>query len=142
MRLKLIRKTFTETSTIGELFINDQFECFILEDKDRGITQSQPLEVVKENKKFGITAIPKGTYEIAITFSNRFKQYLPLLMNVPAFEGIRIHSGNTADHTEGCLLPGVTMSRDMVQQSKTAFKKLFTKLKAVEKTEKITIEIC
>ncbi len=142
MRLKLIRKTFTETSTIGELFINDQFECFILEDKDRGITQSQPLEVVKEHKKFGITAIPKGTYEIAITFSNRFKQYLPLLMNVPAFEGIRIHSGNTADHTEGCLLPGVTMSRDMVQQSKTAFKKLFTKLKAVEKTEKITIEIC
>lgn len=142
MKLKLIRKTFTETSTIGELFINDQFECFILEDRDRYLDSEHPIKVIQENKVFGKTAIPKGTYEIAITFSNRFKQYLPLLMNVPAFEGIRIHSGNTADHTEGCLLPGVTMSRDMVQQSKTAFKKLFTKLKAVEKTEKITIEIC
>jgi hypothetical protein len=141
MKLKLIRKTFTETSTIGELFIDDKFECFILEDKERGLKQSLPLDDNKEMKVYAATAIPYGKYTVAITFSNRFKQYLPLLINVPAFEGIRIHSGNTADHTEGCLLPGVTMSRDMVQQSKTAFKALFTKLKAVEKTEKITIEI-
>jgi len=141
MKLKLIRKTFTETSTIGELFINDQFECFILEDKDRGLSQSLPSEAA-QLKVAAKTAIPKGTYDIGITFSNRFKQYLPLLINVPAFDGIRIHSGNYAADTEGCLLPGVTMSRDMVQQSKTAFKALFAKLKAVEKTEKITIEIC
>jgi len=140
MKLKLIRKTFTETSTIGELYVNDQFECFILEDKDRGLSQSRPTEA-QDLKVYAKTAIPKGTYDVGITFSNRFKQYLPLLINVPAFEGIRIHSGNTADHTEGCLLPGVTMSRDMVQQSKKAFAALFKKLKAVEKTEKITIEI-
>lgn len=140
MKLKLIRKIFTETSTIGELFINDEFQCFVLEDKDRGLSQARPSEAATL-KQIGKTAIPKGTYEIAITFSNRFKQYLPLIMSVPAFEGIRIHSGNVAEDTEGCLLPGFTMSRDMVQQSKTAFKALFNKLKAVEKTEKITIEI-
>lgn len=142
MKLKLIRKTLTETSTIGELFINDQFECFVLEDKDRGLLQSNPLSVIQEHKVYGKTAIPKGTYDVVISFSNRFKQYLPLLVNVPAFEGVRIHPGNYATDTEGCLLPGLTMSRDMVQQSKKAFTALFNKLKLVEKTEKITIEIC
>jgi len=140
MKLKLIRKTFTETSTIGELFIDDKFECFILEDKDRGLSQV-PNSPALSRKQYGITAIPKGTYDIGITFSNRFKQYLPLLINVPEFEGVRIHPGNYATDTEGCLLPGLTMSRDMVQQSKKAFANLFKKLKAVEKTEKITIEI-
>jgi hypothetical protein len=140
MKLTLKRKTFTETSTIGELSIDGKFECFILEDKDRGLNQSLPSEA-KQLKVDAKTAIPKGTYEIAITFSNRFKQYLPLIMNVPAFDGIRIHSGNVAADTEGCLLPGQTMSIDMVQQSKKAFSLLFAKLKAVEKTEKITIEI-
>jgi len=142
MKLKLIRKTFTETSTIGELYINDKFECFILEDKDRKLDANTNSGIIAVNKVYGKTAIPYGTYDVAITFSNRFKQYLPLLISVPAFEGIRIHSGNYATDTEGCLLPGVTMSRDMVQQSKKAFNSLFTKLKAVEKTEKITIEIC
>jgi len=140
MKLTLKRKTFTETSTIGELSIDGKFECFILEDKDRGLSQSLPTEA-KQLKVDAKTAIPKGTYEIAITFSNRFKQYLPLIMNVPAFDGIRIHSGNVAADTEGCLLPGLTMSIDMVQQSKKAFSALFAKLKAVEKKEKITIEI-
>jgi hypothetical protein len=140
MKLTLRRKTFTETSTIGELSIDGKFECFILEDKDRGLNQSLPSEA-KQLKVDAKTAIPKGTYEIAITFSNRFKQYLPLIMAVPAFEGIRIHSGNVSADTEGCLLPGQTMSIDMVQQSKKAFSLLFAKLKAVEKTEKIIIEI-
>ena len=140
MKLTLKRKTFTETSTIGELSIDDIFECFILEDKERGLNQSLPTEA-KQLKVDAKTAIPKGTYEIAITYSNRFKQYLPLIMAVPAFEGIRIHSGNVAADTEGCLLTGLTMSIDAVQQSRKAFNALFAKLKAVEKKEKITIEV-
>lgn len=140
MKLTLKRKTFTETSTISELSIDGIFECFILEDKERGLNQSRPSEAVTL-KQLGKTAIPYGTYEIAITYSNRFKQYLPLIMAVPAFEGIRIHSGNVAADTEGCLLPGLTMSIDAVQQSRKAFNALFAKLKAVEKKEKIWIEI-
>lgn len=141
MKLKLIRIDKTENSTISELFVNDKFECFILEDKDRGLKQTDPISVIEQNKVFGKTAIPKGTYDIVISFSNRFKTYLPLLINVNGYEGVRIHSGNTAADTEGCLLPGNARTKDKVLDSRNAFKALFAKLKAVEKTEKITIEI-
>jgi len=141
MKLKLIRTDKTENSTIGELFIDDKFECFILEDKDRGLKKDDPISVIQQNKIFGKTAIPKGTYDVVISFSNRFQTYLPLIVNVPGFEGIRIHPGNKPEDTEGCQLPGVSRTKDMVMQSKVAFKALFNKLKSVEKTEKITIEI-
>jgi len=100
-----------------------------------------PLDEIKAGKVHGKTAIPSGTYQVAITFSNRFKKYLPLLINVPGFEGIRIHPGNTAADTEGCLLPGEFRNHNQVTNSKKAFTKLFEKLKAVEKKEKITITI-
>lgn len=73
MELKLIREVFTEESTIGKLFINGQFHCFTLEDK------------VRPEKIKSITAIPAGRYEIAITFSNRFQEMMPLLLNVPNY---------------------------------------------------------
>ena len=141
MELKLIRKERTEESTIGDLFVNGEFECFILEDKDRGLTQSMAFADITPLKVHGKTCIPTGTYQIAITYSNRFKKYLPLLINVPGFEGIRIHPGNTAADTEGCLLPGEFRNHNQVTNSKKAFAKLFEKLKSVEKKEKITITI-
>jgi len=141
MELKLIRKERTEESTIGELSINGVHECFVLEDKDRGLTQSMTLEEIKAGKVHGKTAIPAGRYEVAITFSNRFQKYLPLLINVPGYEGIRIHPGNKAEHTEGCLLPGKTRGINVVGESRKAFADLFAKLKAVEKREKVFIEI-
>lgn len=79
----------TELSTIGELLIDGVFECFTLEDKERDVK-------IKSE-----TAIPKGTYKVIINQSNRFKRLLPLLLNVPNFEGVRIHSGNTNHNTEG-----------------------------------------
>lgn len=141
MELELKRKTFTEESTIGELYVNGVFECFILEDKDRGLDAKMPLLELNQKKKFGITAIPTGKYEIALTFSNRFKVYLPLLINVPGYEGVRIHPGNKAADTEGCLLPGKQKGLNVVSTSKVAFDILFKKLKAVEKKEKIFITI-
>ena len=141
MDLKLIRKERTDISTIGYLHVNGAFECFILEDTDRGLKQTQSLEEIKAAKVHGKTCIPAGKYEVAITFSNRFQKYLPLLINVPGFEGIRIHPGNTAADTEGCLLPGEFRNHNQVINSKKAFSKLFDKLKAVEKKEKIFIEI-
>ncbi len=94
MQLQLIRKVFTDQSTIGELFVNGAFECFTLEDKVR------PVKIKRE------TAIPAGTYEVAVTFSNKFQKFLPLLLDVPNFDGIRIHTGNTAKDTLGCILVG------------------------------------
>ena len=129
MELKLIRETFTEDSTIGKLFINGEFHCFTLEDK------------VREVKIKSITAIPKGRYEVAITFSNRFQELMPLLINVPNFEGVRIHWGNYSKDTDGCILVGSSKAVNMIGNSRAAYGKLLALLKKAIKTEKIFIEI-
>jgi hypothetical protein len=142
MELVLKRDTFTDKSTIGTLSINGKVECFILEDKDRGLTDSMTLEEVNKLKIYGETAIPYGKYEIDITFSFRFKRLLPILKNVKGYEGIRIHTGNKAVDTHGCLLPARKKSIDAVFESTIAFNALFAKLtKAKEAKEKIYITI-
>ena len=136
MRLTLNRKEFTDKSTIGELFIEDKFECFVLEDKDR------KLETAGEKAKvYGLSAISRGSYSIIISWSNRFKQLMPLLLNVPYFEGIRIHKGNVPEHSHGCLLVGNTKGKDSIGGSAIAYDRLFKKLSAAAKKEKIVIEI-
>jgi hypothetical protein len=116
----------TENSTIGELLVDGLFECFTLEDKER------------EVKIKGETAIPKGTYKVIINESNRFKRQLPLLLNVPNFEGVRIHSGNSNHDTEGCILVGQSRNKNYIGQSRKAFEKLFKKM---QKAKDITIDI-
>lgn len=134
MELKLIRETFTEKSTIGSLYVNGIFFCYTLEDKDRKLETGGVKEYAK-------TAIPRGKYKVINSFSNRFKKYLPELVNVPQFAGIRIHAGNTADHSEGCILVGSTKAVDFIGNSKVTFDKLMKAIQAVEKIEKINIEI-
>lgn len=134
MELKLIRETFTEKSTIGSLYVNGIFFCYTLEDKDRKLESGGVKEYAK-------TAIPRGKYKVVNSFSNRFKKYLPELINVPQFAGIRIHPGNTADHSEGCILVGSTKAVDFIGNSKMTFNKLMKAIQAVEKIEKINIEI-
>ena len=129
MNLKLIRKFPASDCVIGELYVNNVFECYTCEDIER------PVKVK------GKTAIPRGIYEIVITYSERFKKPLPLLQNVPGYEGIRIHTGNTSADTEGCILPGKTKSTNAVGESTDAFNALFVKLTQAAKTEKIFIEI-
>jgi hypothetical protein len=141
MILELNRKTRTSKSTIGELLINGEFFCYVLEDMDRGLHSSLSVTEISQRKVYAETAIPSGTYKVVITFSPRFKEYMPLLLNVKGFQGIRIHSGNTASHSEGCLICGMTTSKDFVGQSKIAYSKLMAKLKKVEKTEEIFISI-
>lgn len=131
MKLTLIRDTFTSHSTTGRLLVDGSHEGFILED----IVRTGP-------KVHGQTAIPFGTYQVIINKSARFKRLLPLLVNVPGFAGIRIHPGNIAANTEGCLLPGTTRGKDFVSNSRVAFEKLFTKIKAaIAKGETVTIDI-
>lgn len=129
MELKLIREDFTSESSIGRLFLNGVFECFTLED------QVRPVKVK------GSTAIPYGHYEVIVSFSQRFQRPMPLLLNVPNFDGIRIHWGNYPRDTDGCILVGTEKSVDEVSHSKIAFDKLFSKLQAAAETEKIFIEI-
>lgn len=141
MELVLNRTIRTNRSTIGELTVNGVFECFILEDKDRGLQQGMTLSELMALKIKTRTAIPSGRYEIVVNFSDRFQKMLPLLLDVPAFAGIRIHPGNTDTDTEGCLLPGKTKSPDMVGSSRAAFTVLFDKIKAAIQREKIFITV-
>lgn len=131
MNLQLKRKTFSDNSTIGELGIDGQFECFTLEDVVRPAGE----------KVYGKTAIPTGTYQIIITHSPHFGRDLPLLIDVPDFEGVRIHPGNTAADTEGCILVGVHTGEDQITDSRTAFGQLFDKIKAATGTQEISITI-
>ena len=107
----------SENSTIGEMTVDGKWECYTLEDKERDVK-------IKSE-----TAIPKGTYKVIINQSNRFKKLLPLLLNVPNFEGVRIHPGNSNYDTEGCILVGRTKSKDFIGQSRKAFESLFAKMK-------------
>lgn len=139
MDLLLKRETFTEKSTISSLFINGVFECYILEDKDRGLSFQMSLEEINKLKVYGETAIPYGSYQIVLTMSNRFKRILPLLVGVKGYEGIRIHTGNTAADTHGCLLPAWSKSKDAVSKSTLAFNQLFLKLQNAKDKIYITI---
>jgi len=120
MQITVKRLYKTDTSTIGELLIDGVFECFTLEDIER------PVKLTAE------TAIPKGTYKVIINESNRFKRLMPLLLNVPNFEGVRIHSGNTNHDTEGCILVGQTRNKNYIGQSRKAFAKLFKKMQTAK----------
>jgi len=94
MELKLIREIFTPTETLGSLFVDGNFFCYTLEDTIRSIkVQDQ-------------TAIDKGNYRVILSISNRFKRLMPEVLNVPNFEGIRIHGGNTHVDSSGCILVG------------------------------------
>lgn len=98
IHLTLERTKLTENYTIGRLSVNNQYFSDTLEDRIR--------DLVNEKKVYGETAIPYGIYKVIITESNRFKRRLPLLLDVPHFVGVRIHAGNNAGHTEGCILVG------------------------------------
>lgn len=134
MEIQVKRKIFTNKSTIGELSINGEFFCYTLEDKDRYLETGT-------QKVFGETAIPRGTYNVVLSFSNRFQKYLPELQNVPQFAGIRMHTGNKPEDTEGCLLVGKIKAKDMILESAKTFKEFMAELKKVEKKEKINITI-
>jgi hypothetical protein len=113
MQLVLERQPSTASCTIGELSIDGQHFSETLEDVIREV----PGKPVSEWKLYGNTAIPAGMYEVEITYSQRFKKDLPLLLNVPGFEGIRMHAGNTEADTSGCILVGRWTGGDYVHNS-------------------------
>lgn len=117
MEMHLIREPSNDVCTIGSLYIDDRFECFCLEDPVREI-EGQPVESWKIPGK---TAIPRGRYQVEITYSNRFSKYLPELENVPGFSGIRMHCGNTDADTSGCILLGTKTDGNSLIESKNAF---------------------
>ena len=132
MNLILTRKTFTAKSTIGELRTeDDRLLCFTLEDVVRPDGQ----------KIYGETAIPEGLFEVIIDWSNRFKRRMLHLLGVPSFEGIRIHAGNCAEDTHGCILVGMTKEEDRIINSRVALDSVFSLIEAALPREKVFIVV-
>jgi hypothetical protein len=131
MEIKVKRRYKGTTYTIGSLYINGVYFCDTLEDIDRGLKQTDTLDYIKSKKVYGETAIPTGTYNITLNVvSPKFKDRswakfcngkLPRLINVPGFEGVLIHVGNTQTDTLGCILVGENKVKGKVINSTTTF---------------------
>ena len=153
MKLKIDRKWRKSTYTVGILYVDGVRFCETLEDKDRGLFQGDTLSQIKSLKVYGETAIPIGTYTVAMdVLSPKYSAVawykdlcvgkMPRLLDVPGFEGILIHPGNTALDSYGCILVGRNTKVGMVTESKATFKKLYKKMRAAhDRGEKITITI-
>ena len=131
MEMVLQREPTVDGATLGELFIDGVHQCYTLEDEVRTPGVKVP----------GATAIPAGRYRVTITQSARFGRMMPLVNDVPGFEGIRIHLGNTAADTEGCLLVGVTKGENTIGQSRMAFEPLFAVLETACACEEVWIDV-
>ena len=153
MELLLRRIARCETYTIGHLYIDGKYFCDTIEDKDRGLTQSMPQAVIRAMKRKGVTAIPIGRYRVTLEVkSPKFSAkkyeknygfcdgYLPRLINVPGFDGVLIHIGNTAKDTDGCLLVGKNTKVGKVLESRAVFVKLYEELKKANNSIYITIQ--
>jgi hypothetical protein len=141
MLLKLKRCEFTKGTTIGMLYADGEFVGYTLEDYDRGLRQDMPLAEILRLKMRCETAIPYGTYNVTVNMSNRFKRMMPLLIDVPGFEGVRIHNGNTKEDTCGCILVGKGKGKDTVLQSVIAFNEFMAKVSSASgESISLTIE--
>ena len=148
-----VKRTFKGPNyTIGQLYINNVYECDTLEDPDRGLTDSMTVQEITSKKVYGNTAIPTGTYDIDMnTISPKFKDRswakfcggkLPRLVNVKGYSGVLIHVGNKPADTLGCILVGDNKVKGQVINSTSAFQQLYLQmLKAHTRGEKITITI-
>lgn len=140
MKLTLKRIALRPTYTIGKLYIDDVYFCDTIEDTVRDLNKNGKFDN-GEKKVHSKTAIPYGIYEIKWTYSPRFKKYTPQLMDVPSFEGIRIHAGNTSADTEGCLILGKNKQVGKVLNSRATINKFYPIIKKACSNEKVTIEI-
>lgn len=125
-------------NVIGNLFFNGIWFCYILEDTVRELKDlngDKDFDDKGEGKVYGETAIPTGTYKVAVNMSNKFKKLLPLLINVQGYEGVRIHSGNTEIDSLGCLIVGLKTDGKKVLDSRLALDELMKRLKTFDEIE-------
>lgn len=152
MKLELKRIARKDKYTIGHLYINGEYFCDTLEDPDRGLASSMSNSQIAMKKIKGDTAIPTGLYKITLNVASskysNFNKYpyakfcngkMPRLLNVPGYEGVLIHAGNTQKDTEGCILVGMNRQVGKVLDSQKTFKKLYEKLLADKNNLLITI---
>ena len=138
MRLAITRHATKNGATVGTLSVDGIPLCFTLED----VVREVPGQPVASWKVYGQTAIPVGTYAVVINRSTHFNCDMPQLLSVPGYEGVRIHPGNSAGDTEGCILVGYVEGDHTIGRSRDAFNALFDKMKsAIYRQDKITLTI-
>ncbi|MDR3059109.1 MAG: DUF5675 family protein [Prevotella sp.] len=133
MELLLKRKFKGEKYTIGDLYIDGEFFCNTIEDKVRELPEkclNTPKWLICKCKEkvYNETAIPAGTYKVTLGESPKFKRILPIIHNVPHFLGILIHTGNTEEHSSGCIIVGRNTVKGKVLYSKTTMAALMERL--------------
>ena len=151
MKIKIERIFTNDVYCIGKLYVDDVYLCDTLEDCDRGLDQKMSIEEIKSKKIKHLTAIPTGKYLVELGYSPRFsnnKFYqslggkLPRIQNVPGYEGVLIHCGNTHQDTDGCILLGLNQIKGMVIDSRKCFVKLMERLNLTQTNgSPITLEI-
>lgn len=152
MNIKIKRVAKKPTYTIGKLYINDEYFCDTIEDKDRGLSKSMSIEDIKKKKVYAETAIPTGSYEVTTnivspkyskkpTYMKMCGGRVPRILDVPGFDGVLIHTGNTQKDSMGCIIVGMNKVVGKVVNSIETFKKLFPIIDAACKKEKVTLTI-
>lgn len=141
MKLLLKRIAKRDTYTIGKLYIDGAYFCDTCEDCDRGLRQDMTLDYLKHAKVYGKTAIPTGEYELRWTYSPKYRRYMPQIMSVPAYEGIRIHSGNTDKDTLGCILLGQNKVVGKVINSRVTCDRFYNIVEQACRDDKVIITI-
>lgn len=140
MKLTVKRIAKKPTYTIGKLYIDGVYFCDTVEDTDRGLFQGQSLDLIKKIKIPNKTAIPTGTYKLTLNvvspkyskkaiYQEICKGRVPRLLDVPGYDGVLIHIGNSADDSSGCILVGQNKIVGKVINSTETFRKLYNKIK-------------
>lgn len=141
MKLRLERLWPKKDYTVGRLYVDDRLLCNTLEDRIVDKNKNGVFDG-DEKKVYGESAIPYGTYKIIYNWSPKFGRNLPRLLNVPHFEGILIHPGNTAADSAGCILVGKNTEVGRLTNSRYISDELNKLIdEAQQKGEPITIEI-
>lgn len=152
MKVLLKRIAKKEKYTIGRLYVDGEYFCDTIEDKDRGLTDKMTVEEIKKKKVYSETAIPIGTYEVTLNvvsqkfgkkvfyYNNANNGKLPRLLNVKGFDGVLIHAGNTAEDSMGCILVGKNKAVGKVLESQATFTKLYKRLQSSKDKIYITIQ--
>ena len=153
MKIKVERRWPKPTYTIGRLYIDGLYYCNTLEDKDRGLKQTDTTAYIKSRKVAGETAIPKGTYGVSMNttspkyaavawYWNFCQGKMPRILSVPGFDGILIHPGNNALDTKGCILVGKNTKVGQLTESRATFQQIYKLMKAAaDRGETISLEI-
>nr|DAS39481.1 MAG TPA: Protein of unknown function (DUF2778) [Caudoviricetes sp.] len=140
MKITIKRIALRDKYTIGKLYIDGVYFCDTLEDAVRDLNKNGVFDN-GEQKVYGETAIPYGTYEVTWSYSPRFKRFTPRLLNVNSFSGVLIHAGNSAEHSHGCILVGENKAVGKVINSKATVDKLFPIIEKACKENKVTLTI-